>query len=128
MMQDKKEWFKWIASALILGAAAIFVWQRYFERDVIAGRSPTVQLNVDATRTTLASTGNAYIQTILKSEIDAFVKDYRSAPSGAEYALRHARPGDPVPGRRVFRGVAAIPLAGVIGAAMFIRRYDFGRP
>lgn len=30
MMQDKKKWFKWIASALILGAAAVFVWQRYF--------------------------------------------------------------------------------------------------
>ena len=112
MMQGKKEWFKWIVSALILGAAAIFVWQRDFERDVIAGRSPTVQLNVYATRMTVGSTGKAYIQTIQKSEIDAFVKDYRSAPSAAEYALRPARPGDPVPRRRVFRGVAAIPLAG----------------
>ena len=30
MFKDKKRWFKWIAAALILGAAAIFVWQRYF--------------------------------------------------------------------------------------------------
>lgn len=30
MVQDKKKWFKWIAAALILGAAGIFVWQRYF--------------------------------------------------------------------------------------------------
>ena len=29
MMQDKEKWFKWIATALVLGAAAIFLWQRY---------------------------------------------------------------------------------------------------
>ena len=58
-----------------------------FERDVLAGRSPTVQLNVDATRMTQAYTGNAYIHTILDSEIDAFVKQHRSAIS-AEYESR----------------------------------------
>jgi HlyD family secretion protein len=30
MFNDKKRWFKWIAVALILVAAAIFVCQRYF--------------------------------------------------------------------------------------------------
>jgi HlyD family secretion protein len=29
MFKDKKRWFKWIATVLVLGAAAIFVWQRY---------------------------------------------------------------------------------------------------
>jgi ABC-2 type transport system permease protein len=66
-----------------------------FARDAVAGRSPTVQLNVDATRMTLAYTGNAYIQTILKSEIDAFVKQRRSAPS-AEYASRRFAERPPV--------------------------------
>ncbi len=30
MMQDIKKWFKWIVAALVVGAVAIFVWQRYF--------------------------------------------------------------------------------------------------
>ena len=29
MFKNKKRWFKWIATVLVLGAAAIFVWQRY---------------------------------------------------------------------------------------------------
>lgn len=66
-----------------------------FERDVLAGRSPTVQLNVDATRMTQAYTGNSYIQTILKSEIDAFVKQHRSAPS-AEFESRRFAERPPV--------------------------------
>jgi ABC-2 type transport system permease protein len=56
-----------------------------FERDVLAGRSPTVQLNVDATQMIQAYTGNAYIQTIVSSEIDAFVQHHRAGAS-AEYA------------------------------------------
>ena len=30
MTFQKKQWLKWTAAALIIGAAAIFVWQRYF--------------------------------------------------------------------------------------------------
>ncbi len=33
-----------------------------FQRDVLAGRQPTIQLNVDATRMTQAFIGNGYIQ------------------------------------------------------------------
>jgi ABC-2 type transport system permease protein len=58
-----------------------------FQRDVLAGRSPRAQLNVDATRMTQAYTGNAYINEIVSSEIDAFVKQHRSAAS-AERASR----------------------------------------
>jgi ABC-2 type transport system permease protein len=58
-----------------------------FERDVLAGRSPRVQLNVDATQMYQAYTGNGYINQIVSSEIDAFVKHQRSAAS-AEYASR----------------------------------------
>ncbi len=43
-----------------------------FQRDVEAGREPTIQLNVDATAMTLAGNGTAYITSILQSELDDF--------------------------------------------------------
>ncbi|KVG57707.1 ABC transporter permease [Burkholderia territorii] len=50
-----------------------------FQRDVLAGRHATVQLNVDATRMTQAFTGGGYIQQIVSGEIDAFVRRHRGA-------------------------------------------------
>ncbi|HVY17634.1 MAG TPA: ABC transporter permease [Rhodopila sp.] len=44
-----------------------------FQRDVLAGRSPAIQLNVDATRMTQAFSGAGYVQTIVSNEISAFL-------------------------------------------------------
>lgn len=52
-----------------------------FQRDVLAGRPATIQLNVDATRMTQAFTGGGYVQQIVSGEIDAFVRRYRGASS-----------------------------------------------
>lgn len=52
-----------------------------FQRDVLAGRSPSVQLNVDATRISQAFTGTGYIQEIVADEVDAFMQRYRSDTS-----------------------------------------------
>ncbi len=49
-----------------------------FQSDVLAGRSPAIQLNVDATRMSQAFTGNGYIQTIISGEIASFLQGYRS--------------------------------------------------
>ena len=49
-----------------------------FQRDVLAGRSPALQLNVDATRMSQAFTGSAYVQTIVTSEVEAFLQGRRS--------------------------------------------------
>jgi ABC-2 type transport system permease protein len=60
-----------------------------FQRDVLAGRSPAIQLNVDATRMTQAFTGSAYIQQIALGEVNDFVQRYRrSAPPLVDLALR----------------------------------------
>jgi ABC-2 type transport system permease protein len=60
-----------------------------FQRDVLAGRNPTIQLNVDATRMSQAFTGSGYIQTIVDSEISAFLQGYRSnAAPAVDLALR----------------------------------------
>jgi ABC-2 type transport system permease protein len=50
-----------------------------FQRDLLAGRSPAIQLNVDATRMTQAFTGSGYVQAIVSGEIADFVRGYRSA-------------------------------------------------
>jgi ABC-2 type transport system permease protein len=48
-----------------------------FQRDLLAGRRPTIQLNVDATRMTQAFAGSGYIQIIVGDEVRAFVQRYR---------------------------------------------------
>jgi len=60
-----------------------------FQRDVIAGRRPTVQLNVDATRLSQAFTGSNYIQQIVAAEVGEFVQGYRGGTAyPVELALR----------------------------------------
>ncbi|MDE1917025.1 MAG: ABC transporter permease [Sphingomonadales bacterium] len=53
-----------------------------FQRDVLAGRHPTVQLNVDATSMTQAFTGGGYIQQIVQGEASEFLAGTRSAATG----------------------------------------------
>lgn len=50
-----------------------------FQRDVLKGQAPDVQLNVDATRMSQAFTGNGYIQQIVTGEVNEFVQRYRSS-------------------------------------------------
>ena len=52
-----------------------------FQRDVLAGRSPTAQLNVDATRMTQAFTGSGYIQQIVADEVNEFARRHHAADS-----------------------------------------------
>ena len=48
-----------------------------FQRDLLAGRQPTIQLNVDATRMTQAFSGSGYIQSMITGEVTEFVQHYR---------------------------------------------------
>ena len=60
-----------------------------FQRDVLAGRSTEIQLNVDATRMSQAFSGNAYVQQIVLAEVQEFVQSYRgSAAPAVDLALR----------------------------------------
>jgi ABC-2 type transport system permease protein len=49
-----------------------------FQKDLLAERRPTIQLNVDATRMSQAYTGSGYIQTIITDEVREFVQRYRA--------------------------------------------------
>jgi ABC-2 type transport system permease protein len=60
-----------------------------FQRDVLAAKSPTIQLNVDATRMSQAFTGNSYVQQMVSAEVNEFVRRYRgSAVPAVDLALR----------------------------------------
>jgi len=49
-----------------------------FQEDLLAGRQPTIQLNVDATQVSQAFTGAGHIQQIIASETAEFARRYRS--------------------------------------------------
>ncbi|MGI6246340.1 MAG: ABC transporter permease [Pseudochelatococcus sp.] len=49
-----------------------------FQRDLLAGRNPVIQLNVDATRMSQAFSGSAYVQTIVTAEVNEFAARYRT--------------------------------------------------
>lgn len=50
-----------------------------FQRDLLAGRQPAIQLNVDATRMSQAFSGNGYIQQIVQAEVAEFLQHRRTA-------------------------------------------------
>jgi len=52
-----------------------------FQRDVLAGRAPTAQLNVDATRMSQAFTGSVYIQQIASDEVGDYLRRTQPAAS-----------------------------------------------
>lgn len=60
-----------------------------FQHDALAGRTPTIQLNVDATRMSQAFTGSGYIQSIVTGEVNAFMEGHRAtATPPVDLALR----------------------------------------
>ncbi|GGD35038.1 ABC transporter permease [Aureimonas glaciei] len=48
-----------------------------FQRDLLSGLSPTIQLNIDATRMSQAFSGGGYVQAIVSGEIDEFLAHHR---------------------------------------------------
>ncbi len=63
-----------------------------FERDVAAGRSPAIQVNVDATAMVQAGLGARYIQEIFSTEID----DFASNSEGTFLSRSQGIPRSPV--------------------------------
>ena len=53
----------------------VVVFPVNLEKDVMANMTPDIQVNVDATRMSQAFTGAGYIQQILSTEVQKFVKD-----------------------------------------------------
>jgi ABC-2 type transport system permease protein len=62
-----------------------------FQRDVLAGRQATIQLNVDATRMSQAFTGSGYVQQITSGEVQDFVRRYRGGSTLPVEVATHMR-------------------------------------
>ncbi|MBO5722700.1 MAG: ABC transporter permease [Lentisphaeria bacterium] len=60
-----------------------------FEKDVLAGRKPEIQLNIDATRMSQAFSGGGYIQQIISREVAAYVKNTSAASTAVETVIRN---------------------------------------
>ena len=62
-----------------------------FQRDVLAGRRPAIQVEVDATAIVQAGLGSGYAQQIISTEIDRFLSHAEAVPaSPANLAVRVA--------------------------------------
>ncbi|TBU95562.1 ABC transporter permease [Stutzerimonas kirkiae] len=62
-----------------------------YQQDLLAGRQPTIQLNVDATQITQAFTGAGHIQQIISDETSAFLARYKSASALPVNAVVHMK-------------------------------------
>jgi len=69
----------------------VVVFPVNLEKDVMANMCPDIQVNVDATRMSQAFTGSGYIQQILMTETQKFVKDNSGDTSSpaANYIIRN---------------------------------------
>ena len=101
-----------------------------FQRDVLAGKNPEIQLNVDATRMSQAFSGNGYVQQIVMAEINEFVQSYRSEvalPVGLAVRARF----NPTLEKSWFGGVMEIVNTGtmlslILTGAALIREREHG--
>lgn len=102
-----------------------------FQRDVLAGRSPAIQLNVDATRISQAFTGSGYIQAIITQEVTTFVERHRSDITAAPVDLALRIRFNPTLDRSWFGSIVQLinnvtMLALVLTGAALIREREHG--
>ncbi|MBA1263548.1 ABC transporter permease [Stutzerimonas sp. NM35] len=60
-----------------------------FQQDLLAGRQPSIQLNVDATQISQAFTGAGHIQQIITAEVAEFLSRYRQVDAYPVRAVVH---------------------------------------
>lgn len=101
-----------------------------FQRDVLAGRNPDFQLNIDATRMSQAFTGNGYIQQVVMGEINEFVQRYRLSQALPVDLVLRAR-FNPTLEKSWFGGIAEIinsvaMLSIILTGAALIREREHG--
>jgi ABC-2 type transport system permease protein len=101
-----------------------------FQRDVLAGRTPALQLNVDATRMSQAFTGSGYVQTMVNAEVNAFVRRYQATDTPAVDLVLRAK-FNPELNKSWFGAVMEVisritMLAIVLAGAALIREREHG--
>lgn len=101
-----------------------------FQREVLAGKSPTLQLNVDATRMTQAFSGGGYVQSIVAGEVNEYVQRYR-APTAIPIDLVTRTRFNPELNKGWFTAITSIinnitMLSIVLTGAALIREREHG--
>ncbi len=101
-----------------------------FQRDVLAGRPPALQLNIDATRMSQAFMGNGAVQQIVLGEVSEFVQRYRGGAALPVELVPRMRfnPGlDPVWFSSLMEVINSVTMLSIIltGAAL-IREREHG--
>lgn len=101
-----------------------------FEADLLAGRAPELQLNVDATAMTTAGNGTRYVQSIVTAEVAGFLAR-ADAPAPAPVTLTIRAKFNPNLESGWFMAVMQIInnvtiLAVVLGGAAVIREREHG--
>jgi ABC-2 type transport system permease protein len=102
----------------------------HFERDVLAGRQPAIQVNVDATAMVQAGLGASYIQQILTTQIGDFLARTESAPlSPVNLGVRIAfNPNDTTSWFKSVMGIVnnVTMLAIILSGAAIVREREHG--
>ena len=62
-----------------------------FQRDVLAGRRPDIQVNIDATVMSQSFIGAGYIQNIVRGEVNAFVQGFRGGSATPIQLVPHVK-------------------------------------
>ena len=101
-----------------------------FQRDLLAGRAPTLQLNVDATRMSQAFAGSGYVQIMVNAEVAEFLARHRSEVR-PEVALELRARFNPELNKSWFGGVMEVinnitMLSIVLTGAALIREREHG--
>ncbi len=101
-----------------------------FQRDVLAGHQPDLQLAVDATRMTQAFSGAGYVETIVTQEITEFLARYRSTSEPSVTLALRARFNqqlDPMWFGAINALISSISMLSIIlGGAALIREREHG--
>lgn len=101
----------------------------HFERDLLAGHTPSLQLNVDATRMSQAFTGSGYVKAIVSGEVNKFIQRHEQTipPVGLALRARFNPELNKVSYGGVMEIISAITMLGVVltGAAL-IREREHG--
>ena len=101
-----------------------------FQRDVLAGRTPALRLDVDATRMSQAFTGSGYVQSIVAGEVSEFLAHRRTPTALPVELVQRARfnPNlDPARFAAVMEVINAVTMLSIIltGTAL-IREREHG--
>lgn len=101
-----------------------------FQRDLLAGRSPEIQLNIDATRMSQAFTGGGYVQQIVSSEVEEFL-DHHRAPAAVPVELTLRARFNPQLNKNWFTAITEVinnvtMLSIILTGAALIREREHG--